>query len=76
MRTFKPCVGKNACRDSEEHCLTCGRPLAEVARTRDIIEQLAEFVLASDYANVEEFAGYVARKVVKKVEYRREQQTT
>jgi hypothetical protein len=72
MPVFKSCVGKNACRDSEEYCLTCGRPLTEVARTRELIEQLAEFVLASEYENVEEFASYVARKVVKKVEHRRD----
>ena len=72
MQTFKPCLGKNACRDSEDTCLACGRPLAEVARTREFIDQLAEFVIASGYANVEEFATYIARKVVKKVEYRRD----
>jgi predicted Fe-S protein YdhL (DUF1289 family) len=71
MQTFKPCLGKNACRDSEDLCLACGRPLHEVARTREIIDQLAEFVIASGYANVEEFTAYVARKVVKKVEHQR-----
>lgn len=72
MQNFKPCVGKNACRDSEHSCLTCGRPLAEVARTRELIDQLAEFVIASGYGNVDEFATYIARKVVKKVEHRRD----
>lgn len=72
MQRFKPCLGKNACRDSEEYCLACGRPLAEIARTRELIDQLAEFVLDSDYANVAEFADYIARKLVKKVEHRRE----
>lgn len=71
MQTFKPCLGKNACRDDDDVCLTCGRPLHEIARTRELIDQLAEFVIASEYANVDEFAAYVARKVVTKVEHRR-----
>lgn len=72
MQSFRPCVGKTVCRDSGDVCLTCGRSLTEVARTRELIEQLTEFVMISDYVNVQEFADYVARKVVKKVAYRRE----
>jgi predicted Fe-S protein YdhL (DUF1289 family) len=72
MQSFKPCLGKTVCRDNGDVCLSCGRSLAEVARTRELIEQLSEFVLASDYDNVQDFADYLARKLVKKVEYRRE----
>jgi len=43
-----------------------------VARTRELIDQLSEFVIAADYENVQDFADYVARKVVKKIEYHRE----
>ena len=72
MQSFKPCVGKTVCRDSGDVCLTCGRSLAEIARTRELIDQLTEFVMAADYDNVQEFADYVAHKLVKKVAYRRE----
>lgn len=71
MSTFTPCKGKTACRDDGKKCLTCGRGFAEIEQTRNLIDALAEFVIAQGYINVEEFANYVAGKVVKKVEHRR-----
>jgi hypothetical protein len=73
MSAFKPCQGKTACRDDGERCLTCGRSFAEIEQTRSLIDALADFVMAQGYDNVEEFAGYVAEKVVKKVRHRRTQ---
>jgi hypothetical protein len=72
MTEFKPCAGKTACRDDGETCLTCGRSLAAIGETRRLLDELADFVLAQDYDNVDEFAGYVARKLEKKVKHRRE----
>lgn len=71
MSTFTPCKGKTACRDDGKKCLTCGRSFAEIEQTRNLIDALAEFVIAQGYNNVEEFAAYVAGKVVKKVGHRR-----
>jgi len=70
MSEFTPCKGKTACRDDGERCLTCGRSLAEIEQTRSLIDALADFAIAQGYDNVEEFAGYVAEKVVKKIRHR------
>lgn len=72
MTKFTPCRGKQACVEKGEHCLTCGRSLDEIARTRQLIDELAELALAMDYANIDEFSTYIAAKLSKKVQYRRE----
>jgi hypothetical protein len=74
MARFEPCHGKNACRDDGEHCLTCGRTSSEIARLRAAIDDLATLALDSGYDNTEEFAAYVARKLFKTINHRREQQ--
>ncbi len=71
MNVFTPCKGLTACRDDGTRCLTCGRSLDAVARTRELIDALADFVCAQGYANVEEFSAYVAGKLEKKVRARR-----
>jgi len=71
MTDFIPCRGKTACRDDGVTCLTCGRGLEEIESTRRLIDALAELAITHDYANVTEFAAYVASKVEKKVAYRR-----
>jgi hypothetical protein len=70
MSAFTPCKGKTACRDDGEQCLVCGRSFAEIARTRELINDLADLACANGYDNVDEFAAYVARKLVKKVHHR------
>lgn len=72
MPQFKPCAGKTACRDDNVNCLVCGRSLAAIEATRRLIDGLAELAMAEAYDNVEEFADYVAAKVVKKVRHRRD----
>jgi hypothetical protein len=72
MSTFKPCQGKDSCRDNGKFCLTCGRSLAEIEQTRKLIDELAVFVCAQGYDNVSEFTTYVADKIEKKVRHRRE----
>lgn len=69
---FKPCQGKTACRDDGEVCLTCGRSFAEIERTRSLIDALADLAVQQGYDNIEDFAAYVAGKVVKKVRHRRD----
>lgn len=74
MKRFQPCLGKTACRDDGQRCLTCGRDFGEIERTRALIDALAELALDQDYENVAEFTAYVAGKVAKKVKHRREGQ--
>ena len=70
MSVFTPCKGKTACRDDGARCVTCGRGFAEIEQTRALIDALADFAQSQSYDNVEEFAAYVADKVVKKVRHR------
>ncbi|MDD4880361.1 MAG: hypothetical protein PHR30_14580 [Gallionellaceae bacterium] len=72
MSLFKPCAGKTACRDDNVNCLVCGRSLEAIEATRRLIDGLAELAMSQGYDNVDEFAGYVAAKVVKKVRHRRD----
>ncbi|NEV63463.1 hypothetical protein [Thiorhodococcus minor] len=73
MARFQPCHGKDACRDNGERCLTCGRSLSEIARLRDALDALANLAIEHGYENSEEFASYVARKLSKTINHRREQ---
>jgi hypothetical protein len=73
MAHFESCHGKDACRDDGERCLTCGRSLREIARLRAAIDELATLALDAGYDNTEEFARYVARKLFKTINHRREQ---
>lgn len=72
MKTFKPCQGKTACRDDGQQCLTCGRSFPEIEQIRALVDALADLAITCDYGNVDDFAAYIARKVEKKVRYRRE----
>lgn len=66
---FKPCAGKNVCIENETHCLSCGRKLETIAKTRKLIEALANLALEEDYNNVEEFLEYIGRKAGKMVQH-------
>jgi len=70
MALFKPCQGKNTCRDDGHRCLTCGRELEEITRLRDLIDQLAVLAIDRDYENLEEYTSYIARKLEKTIHYR------
>ncbi|MEA3642528.1 MAG: hypothetical protein VBE63_21680 [Lamprobacter sp.] len=74
MPRFEPCHGKDACRDDGERCLTCGRPLSEITRLRAGIDELASLALDANDENTEEYAAYVARKLLKTLHHRRAQQ--
>lgn len=72
MARFEPCHGKDACRDDGERCLTCGRPLDEIARLRAGIDALATLALEAGYDNSEEYVQYITRKLCKTIDHRRE----
>ena len=74
MKTFTPCQGKNACRDNGSVCLTCGRSLEEITWLRDVMDQLVTIAIEFGYSNIDDYAGYVARKLKKSIEYRQQQQ--
>ena len=73
MANFTPCQGKNACRDNGVTCLTCGRKLTEIETLRELMQKLTGLAIDYDYDNVEEYTQYVARKLTKMIEYRRQE---
>lgn len=73
--SFHPCQGKTACRDDGLRCLTCGRTLEEIQWLRDLLDQLTSMALEYNYHNVEEFLGYISRKLAKMITYRRDNET-
>jgi hypothetical protein len=73
MATFRPCQGKNACRDNGVLCLTCGRKLGEIQTLRELMSQLSDLAVNYEYENVEEFTQYVARKLEKMITYRQQE---
>ncbi len=73
MKDFKPCLGKYACTDDGTHCRACGRSHTEIQHTRQLIDELADFIQTANYSNVEEFTTYISRKVTHKIHYQREQ---
>ncbi len=70
---FNPCQGKDNCTEHGTHCEGCGRSHAEIARTRELIGQLAAFAQAMDYENVDEFTAFVGKKAAGKVTFERRQ---
>lgn len=63
---FSPCRGGIHCTQDGTHCQGCGRSHGEIAATREIVEQMAQFALQMDYENLEEFTQFVADKAAKK----------
>ncbi len=72
MVEFKPCQGKTACRDDGERCLTCGRSLDEIAALRELLKSLTELAITYRYQNVDTFSDYIAKKLRKSIEHRRQ----
>jgi hypothetical protein len=64
---FRPCLGQTACTEGGTHCRACGRSFEEIERTRVLIQGLTDLALDQGYDNVEAFADYVGRRIVKKV---------
>ena len=75
MASFTPCQGKNACRDNGVLCLTCGRKLTEIETLRELLQKLTNLAVDYDYDNVDEYTDYIARKVAKMIEYKRQEAT-
>jgi hypothetical protein len=76
MANFTPCQGKNACRDNGVLCLTCGRKLSEIEKLRELMQELSDLAIDYEYDNVDDYAQYIARKVVKMIVYKRQEAAT
>jgi len=64
---FNPCVS-GKCTDQGTHCEGCGRTHEEIAETKKMINALAGFAQKMDYENHEDFANFVGKSVLKKLQ--------
>ena len=67
MARFSPCKGRELCRELGVRCITCGRSLDEVARTKLLVDEVFGFIQQMDYENGEEFMDYLRKKIGKKL---------
>ncbi|MES9971663.1 MAG: hypothetical protein ABW092_16645 [Candidatus Thiodiazotropha sp.] len=74
MTTFTPCQGKHACRDNGVICLTCQRNLTEITKLRELMQGLSTLAIDHEYENLDDYAQYIARKIIKMVDYQRQEQ--
>ena len=64
---FNPCIpGK--CTDQGTHCEGCGRTHEDIAETKKMIKALVSFAQTKGYENHEEFAGFIAKSIVSKLQ--------
>lgn len=70
---FTPCQGKDNCTEGGTHCDGCGRSHVEIARTRELIGQIAAFAQDMGYENAREFTSFIGEKAAGKVAYEQQQ---
>lgn len=63
---FVPCNG--LCTEEGTHCEGCGRSHEEIAETRRMVKELVSFAQAQGYENVEDFADFIGKNVLKKLQ--------
>jgi hypothetical protein len=64
---FSPCVpGK--CTDQGSHCEGCGRTHEEIAEAKKLIKTLVAFAQAQGYDNHEDFANFVGKNLLNKLQ--------
>jgi len=66
---FKTCVNRTVCTEEGSHCRACGRSHEEIIQSRDIVNQVTDFLINMGYDNHEEFLDYLKKKVAKKIKY-------
>ncbi len=64
---FKPCI-PNLCTEEGEHCEGCGRTHVEIAETKALVMNLVNFAKKQDYENHEDFADFIRKNLVKKLQ--------
>ncbi len=64
---FIPCQS-GQCTYEGTHCEGCGRSHEEIAETKTLIANIVKFAQQQDYENIEEFANYVGKTVLKKLQ--------
>ncbi len=64
---FSPCIS-GKCTEEGTHCEGCGRTHEEIAETKRLVKQVVSFVQAQGYENVEDFADFIGKSVLKKLQ--------
>jgi hypothetical protein len=62
---------RTACQHEEEHECECGGNChcGELVEVDNLISELAELALAKNYANIEEFAHYIAQEMLTRIRH-------
>ena len=64
---FNPCI-PNQCTEDGTHCQGCGRSHEEIAETKSLIKQVVNFAKKMDYENSDDFANFIGKSVLKKLQ--------
>ena len=72
MAHFIPCKDRNACTEDGPTCKGCGRSLSEITQTRIMVAELVNLINAMQYDNAEDFMKYLVRKVLKKINHKKD----
>lgn len=64
---FNPCIS-GKCTDQGTHCEGCGRTHIEIAETKKMISALVSFAQKMEYENHEDFASFIGKSVLKKLQ--------
>ncbi len=62
---FNPCVS-DQCTEDGTHCKGCGRSHVEIAETKSMVMDLVKFAQQHHYENIEDFAGFISKNLIKK----------
>lgn len=63
---FIPCIS-GQCTEDGSHCEGCGRSHVEIAETKSLVKGLVDFAQKQEYDNIEEFAGFISKNLIKKI---------
>jgi hypothetical protein len=64
---FNPCVS-GQCTEDGTHCQGCGRAHTEIAETKKLVKAVVDFAQKMDYENHAEFAEFIGKTVLKKLQ--------
>lgn len=64
---FIPCIS-GQCTEEGTHCEGCGRSHIEIAETKKMVAGLVGFAQKQDYENIEDFANFIGKCVLKKLQ--------
>jgi len=64
---FSPCIS-GKCTEEGTHCEGCGRTHEEIAETKRLVKEVVSFAQAQGYENIEDFASFIGKSVLKKLQ--------